>query len=148
LKIAQGGYVPLALAGAVYLIMWIGIAVSPPSRAHPRKPHPDRHLHGEAKAGLGSARAGHGLTRATCDTPPVLIWHVRHNSALQEHVLAITTQIEPVPWIADEKRATVAQEVPGFWRASVRYGFMERPQPDPRAAGERQDRTRRIDLIT
>jgi KUP system potassium uptake protein len=87
------------------------------------------------------------LTRATCDTPPVLIWYVRHR-ALQEHVLAITTQIEPVPWIADEKRATVAQEVPGFWRASVRYGFMERPQPDPRAAGERQDRTRRIDLIT
>jgi K+ transporter len=54
------------------------------------------------------------LTRAMHDTPPLLAWHVRHNRALQEHVLIITTQIESVPWIADEKRATVAEEAPGF----------------------------------
>jgi KUP system potassium uptake protein len=53
--------------------------------------------------------------------------HVRHNRALQRHVLAITTLTESVPWIADEKRATVTQEAPDFWRAIVRYGFMERP---------------------
>jgi KUP system potassium uptake protein len=42
-------------------------------------------------------------------------------------VLAITTQIESVPWIDDHARATLAREAPNFWRARVRYGFMERP---------------------
>ncbi len=85
------------------------------------------------------------LTRAMRDTPPVLAWHVRHNRALQQHVLAITTQIEPVPWIADEKRATVTQEAPDFWRASVRYGFMERPDI-PRLLAQLKDRGCTIDL--
>jgi KUP system potassium uptake protein len=77
------------------------------------------------------------LTRAMRDTPPLLAWHVRHNRALQEHVLAITTQFEPV--------ATVAQEAPGFWRASVRYGFMERPDT-PRLLAQLKERGCTIDL--
>jgi KUP system potassium uptake protein len=85
------------------------------------------------------------LTRTMRDTPPVMVWHVRHNRALQEHVLAITTRVEPVPWIADGKRATVAQEAPGFWRASVRYGFMERPDI-PRLLAQLKERGCTIDL--
>jgi KUP system potassium uptake protein len=67
------------------------------------------------------------LTRAMRDTPPVLVWHVRHNRALQQHVLAVTTITEPVPWIADKMRVTVTQAAPNFWRAIAHYGFMERP---------------------
>jgi KUP system potassium uptake protein len=130
LKIAEGGYVPLALAGAVYLIMWIwhrGAA------AVNERIHESLMPIGTFMAKLEQDRVprvpgtGVFLTRAARDTPPVLVWHVGHNRALQEHVLAITTLIEPVPWIADEKRATVTHEAPGFWRAIVRYGFMERP---------------------
>jgi KUP system potassium uptake protein len=85
------------------------------------------------------------LTRAIRDTPPVLIWHVRHNRALHEHVLAITTQIEALPWIADEKRAMVAQDALGFWRANVRYGFMDRPDI-PRLLAQLKERGCTIDL--
>jgi Universal stress protein family len=49
------------------------------------------------------------------DTPPLLAWHVRHNRAPQEHVLAITTQIEPVP-----RRSRASGEpacVTDSWRA-------------------------------
>jgi KUP system potassium uptake protein len=67
------------------------------------------------------------------DTPPV------------RDSVAITTQIEPVPWIADEKRATVAQAPPGFWRASVRYGFMERPDT-PRLLAQLKEHGCTIDL--
>jgi len=67
------------------------------------------------------------LTRAIRDTPPVMAWHVRHNRALQRHVLAVTAQIEPVPWIAESERVTVNPMGPGFWRVIARYGFMERP---------------------
>jgi KUP system potassium uptake protein len=130
LKIAEGGYVPLALAGAVYLIMWIWHrgAAAVNERIHESLIPIDTFM---AKLQQDRVPRVPGtavfLTRATRDTPPVLVWHVRHNRALQEHVLAITTLIEPVPWIAEEKRATVTHEAPGFWRAIVRYGFMERP---------------------
>jgi KUP system potassium uptake protein len=130
LKIADGGYVPLALAGAVYLMMWIWHrgAAAVNERIHESLIPIDTFM---AKLQQDRVPRVPGtavfLTRATRDTPPVLVWHVRHNRALQEHVLAITTLIEPVPWIADEKRATLTQVAPNFWRATVHYGFMERP---------------------
>jgi KUP system potassium uptake protein len=52
---------------------------------------------------------------------------MRHNRALHEHVLAVTSLTEPVPWIDDDRRVAVRSEAPNFWRATVRYGFMERP---------------------
>jgi KUP system potassium uptake protein len=42
-------------------------------------------------------------------------------------VIAITSTIEPIPWVADNERVTETQIAPGFWRAAARYGFMERP---------------------
>jgi KUP system potassium uptake protein len=130
LKIVDGGYVPLALASAVYLIMWVWHrgAAAVTDRIHESLIPLDTFM---AKLERDRIPRVPGtavfLTRATRDTPPVLVWHVRHNRALQEHVLAITTQIESVPWLADEMRATVTEEAPNFWRAIVCYGFMERP---------------------
>jgi KUP system potassium uptake protein len=148
LKIAEGGYVPLALAGAVYLIMWIWHrgAAAVTARIHENLIPIDTFM---AKLEQDRVPRVPGtavfLTRAMRDTPPLLDWHVRHNRALQEHVLVITTQIESVPWIADEKRANLAQEAPGFWRAAVRYGFMERPDT-PRLLAQLKERGCTIDL--
>jgi KUP system potassium uptake protein len=130
LKIAGGGYVPLALAGAVYLVMWVwhrgaaAVTASIHESLIPIETFMAKLEQDRVPRVPGTAVF---LTRATRETPPVLVWHIRHNRALQEHVLAITALVEPVPWIADETRATVTQEAPGFWRAIVRYGFMERP---------------------
>jgi KUP system potassium uptake protein len=148
LKITQGGYVPLALAGAVYLIMWIWHrgAAAVTERIHANLIPIDTFM---AKLEADRVPRVPGtavfLTRAMRDTPPLLAWHVRHNRALQAQVLAITTQIESVPWIDDEKRATVAQEAPGFWRARVRYGFMERPDT-PHLLAQLKERGCTIDL--
>jgi KUP system potassium uptake protein len=148
LKIAEGGYVPLALAGAVYLIMWIWHhgAAAITARIHENLIPIDTFV-AKMKEERVPRVPGTAvfLTRAMHDTPPLLAWHVRHNRALQEHVLIITTQIESVPWIADEKRANLAQEAPGFWRAAVRYGFMERPDT-PRLLAQLKERGCTIDL--
>jgi KUP system potassium uptake protein len=85
------------------------------------------------------------LTRAMRDTPPVLVWHVRHNRALHQHVLAVTALTEPVPWIADEQRVTVEKVGPGMWRAIAHYGFMERPNV-PRLVEQLQARGCTFDL--
>ncbi len=130
LKIMEGGYVPLLLAGGVYLIMyiWHRGADAVTARINEGLVPLDKFMAQLEKDQIprvpGTAVF---LTRATRDTPPVLAWHIRHNRALQRHVLAITAQVEPVPWIPDDKRATLTREAPDFWRSKVSYGFMERP---------------------
>jgi KUP system potassium uptake protein len=130
LKIFEGGYVPLVLAAAVYTMMyvWHRGADAVTARIHEGLVPLDTFM---AKLEQERIPRVPGtavfLTRATRDTPPVLVWHVRHNRALQQHVLAVTTITEPVPWIADEMRVTFTQAAPNFWRAIVHYGFMERP---------------------
>ena len=68
------------------------------------------------------------FTRAKDQTPPVLAWHVRHNRALHEHVLALTMTValRSRGSIAEE-RVTVKREGDHFWRAEVKLGFMEHP---------------------
>ena len=67
------------------------------------------------------------LTRTHNDAPPVMVWHLKHNRALHEKLFVITVTTESIPWMDDAARLTFTQIAPGFWRASARYGFMERP---------------------
>jgi KUP system potassium uptake protein len=67
------------------------------------------------------------LTRTTVQTPPVLRWHIKHNRALHEHVIALTVNTEAVPYLADDSRIAIAEMYPGVWRINASYGFMERP---------------------
>ena len=129
-KIAEGGYVPLILATAVYGVMWtwhrgatavamrLNAALIPvpafmagiAERKVPRVP--------------GTAAF---LTRTVRDTPPVMVWHVRHNRALHEHLFVLRVEIQSVPWVAPRNRLTVEKVAENFWRAEAHYGFMERP---------------------
>jgi len=130
LKIVDGGYVPLLLAGGVYLLMYIW---------HRGASAVSAYLHDNLTpfdAFLAEMERNHiprvpgtavFLTRAVRDTPPVMVWHVRHNRALQQHVLAVTALTENVPWIAASERVSVSPMGPGFWRVIAHYGFMERP---------------------
>src|SRR5579863_2105504 len=102
-KVADGGYVPLLLASAVYGVMWIwhrgSAAVS--ARLHESLiPIPDF----IAKIGSDKIPRVPGtavfLTRTVQDTPPVMVWHVKHNRALHEHLFVLRVAIESVPWIS------------------------------------------------
>jgi KUP system potassium uptake protein len=133
-KIAEGGYVPLILAISVYGVMWIWHrgATATWMRLHDELvPVPD------FLAGLVANKIPRVpgtavfLTRAEKDTPPVMIWHVRHNRALHEHVFVLRVEILSVPWVSSRDRIALTEVAPNFWRADARFGFMERPHiPD------------------
>jgi KUP system potassium uptake protein len=129
-KIAEGGYVPLILAISVYSVMWIwhrgAAAVS--ARMHEAlMPVPDF----MAKIAASNVPRVPGtavfLTRTERDTPPVMVWHVKHNRALHEHLFVLRVEILSVPWVASGNRVSITEVVPNFWRAEARFGFMERP---------------------
>ncbi len=130
LKIADGGYVPVLLAAAVYglMLIWhtgaealrnrIGEAVMPiqdfmamiDAKGVPRVP--------------GTAVF---MTSTTFGVPPVMRWHVKHSRALHERVFVLYVSTEMVPYVAPAERLTFIPLVPGVWRGAARFGFMERP---------------------
>jgi KUP system potassium uptake protein len=139
-KVAEGGYVPLILAVSVYGVMWIwhrgAAAIS--SRMHealiPVSDFMARIRGANVPRVPGTAVF---LTRTERDTPPVMIWHVKHNRALHEHVFVLRVEIQSVPWVSPAKRLTIEEVAPDFWRAEALFGFMERPHiPELLAAGK------------
>jgi KUP system potassium uptake protein len=129
-KIGEGGYVPVILAVCVYGVMWIWHrgAATVMARMHESLiPVPEFIKQVQSKNIPRVPGTAVFLTRTERDTPPVMVWHVKHNRALHEHLFVLRVEILSVPWVPSLNRITVEQIVPNFWRAEARFGFMERP---------------------
>jgi KUP system potassium uptake protein len=139
-KIAAGGYVPLVLAICVYGVMWVwhrGAAAVTMRMREALIPVPEFMARIVEKKVPRVAGTAVFLTRTERDTPPVMVWHVKHNRALHEHLFVLRVEVLPIPWVAPRNRMTIEEIVPLFWRAEARFGFMERPHiPDLLAAGK------------
>ncbi len=130
LKIAEGGYVPLLLAGAVYFVMvvWHTGAVSVARHMDERLVPIDEFMRQVEQEGIARVPGtAVFLTRTQRDAPPVMVWHVKHNRALHERLFIVTVIIRQVPWVRGAERLAFEEVAPNFWRATARYGFMERP---------------------
>ena len=128
-KVADGGYVPLTLAIVVYGVMWVWHrgTVLVTARIHERLiPVAEFLKQIEARRIPRVPGTAVFLTRTTQDTPPVMVWHVKHNRALHAQLFVLNVTVLPVPWLVGE-RLTTTEVAPSFWRAEARYGFMERP---------------------
>jgi len=127
-KVADGGYVPLILAGLVYGVMLIwhtGMQlVSARLETMPIDTFMKNIKHDHIPRVPGTAVF---LTRTRQGAPPVMIWHLQHNRALHERLFVLSVETESKPWIRQGSRLNVEQIAPDFWRAVAHYGFMERP---------------------
>src|SRR5258708_14961111 len=129
-KVAEGGYVPLILAISVYGLMWIWHRGSEAVAARMHEaliPIPEFMADIAAKNIPRVPGTAVFPTRTERDTPPVMVWHVRHNRALHEHLFVLRVEIQSVPWVASRNRMTIENVAPNYWRAYARFGFMERP---------------------
>jgi KUP system potassium uptake protein len=151
-KIAEGGYVPLLLAISVYGVMWIwhrGAAAISMRMHETLIPVPEFLARIAAKNIPRVPGTAVFLTRTEKDTPPVMVWHVRHNRALHEHVFVLRVEIVSVPWVSSRNRVTISEVTPNFWRAHARFGFMERPHiPDLLISSESLGCTINLDDVT
>src|SRR6266481_4606532 len=125
-KVAQGGYVPLLLATLVYGIMLIWHRGSSKVAQRLRERIiPVEEFMSSIKSQNIPRVPGIGvfLTRTARDAPPVMIWHVKHNRALQENVFVLNAITESKPWIKNSGRLLVSEVQPNYWRATARFGF-------------------------
>jgi len=130
LKIRNGGWVPLAIAATVYLMMntWkrgreilgrrmlektvplnlllADLAAEPPMRVP------------------GTAVFMYGNLDGT---PPALVHNLAHNKVLHEKIVFLTVVTEDVPHVAAADRVVVKRMGKGFHSAVARYGFMDDP---------------------
>jgi len=130
MKILDGGYVPLLLASLVYgaMLIWHRGSMAVHDRLHEKLIPVGAFLATLEKNGVprvpGTAVF---LTRVAGDTPPLMIWHVRHNRALHQTVFILTVQTAQVPRYDKESRLEIQNLAPQFWHATAHYGFMEKP---------------------
>jgi KUP system potassium uptake protein len=152
LKFFNGGFVPVVIAISLFSLMIVwkrGRALLGDFFVRASKPL-DEFL-GGLKEGIYRHRGTKGkgevtvrvtrvdgvavfLTSNPSGTPPLLMHHVKHNKAIQAHVLLLTVINESVPRVIGSRVEVDALEE-GFFRVRIRVGFMESPDV-PRALGE------------
>ncbi|WP_266170528.1 potassium transporter Kup [Dyella subtropica] len=129
-KVAEGGYVPLLLAALVYGVMLIwrrGLTAVAQQLSEKVVPIGDFMQSIRSQNIPRVPGTGVFLTRTERQTPPVMIWHVKHNRALHEKLFVVGVVIESVPWLKDAERVRVVEVQPNYWCATARFGFMEKP---------------------
>ena len=130
LKIPDGGWVPLVVAGGVFMSMAIwrygarSLAIASSHETVPLKTF----LEGIRKDGLirlpGTAVY---LTRRYQEAPPMLKRLVDELHAVHERGILLTVVTENVPRVRSAGRIELLELPDGFWRITLRYGFMQVP---------------------
>jgi KUP system potassium uptake protein len=129
LKVMHGGYVPLAIAGGLILIMWTW------TRGLDRLAKAEESDLGMADVMTMLAARPPMRARGTAvfltqhpDKVPVSLMHnLKHNQVLHEQVVLLTVKVVRKPRVADADRVEVRDLGPGFKAVSLSFGFMERP---------------------
>ena len=138
LKIQHGGWFPLLVAAAVYLVMstWNTGRRLVLDRLHrdqlPLRSFFDR-LTAEPPARVSGTAVF--MTARGDGAPPILVHHLRHTKALHERVMLLTVTIVETPQVSDAERLEVTPLPHGFWRVVARFGFMQPPDVPAALAG-------------
>lgn len=130
-KVRDGGWIPLALAGCVFTVMttWSRGRSALARVLKDDSVSVERTLENIRRSRVtrvsGSAVF---LVRSPEGMPIVLLHHLKHNKVVHERVVLLTVLTEEVPYASDEERIAVQELGDGFWRVVARYGYMENPQ--------------------
>ncbi|HET7197519.1 MAG TPA: potassium transporter Kup [Burkholderiales bacterium] len=130
LKIHEGGWFPLALGAAVFVVMatWRrGRAILAERLRADSVP-----LDALLKSLLADPPqrvpgTGVYLTATPDMTPHALLHALKHFQALHERVVFLTVEFRDVPWVDAAERVLCQRLAASCWLVRARYGFMDRP---------------------
>ena len=130
LKVPHGGWVPLAIAAGVFVLMttWKrGRTLLQDSLNRSTLP---LNLLLEDVARRKTTRVPGTavfMTSGRDGVPVVLMHHLKHNKVLHQQVVLLSVQTAEVPDVDEEELLTVEELGQGFYRVVATYGFMETP---------------------
>jgi KUP system potassium uptake protein len=127
LKVPYGGWVPLVIGLAIFTLLtsWSrGRALMRASMAEGSIP-----MEVFAKSAHSSATRVPGtaifMASTAAGVPSALLHNIKHNKVLHERVVILTVAIQDVPYVDEGERCSVKDLGQGFYRMSLRYGFLE-----------------------
>ena len=130
IKVAQGGWLPLVLAGLVFVVMttWKQgrrvLSERIQAEARPLEDFLKEVLQRPVMRVPGTAVFMNGTASRT---PPALRHNLEHNKVLHERVVFVTVKTQQVPHVSTDRRLEVEEFGGGLYRVKVYYGFMEDP---------------------
>jgi KUP system potassium uptake protein len=65
------------------------------------------------------------MASTAAGVPSALLHNIKHNKVLHERVVVLTVAIQDVPFVDPEKRCTIKDMGQGFYRLTLKYGFLE-----------------------
>ncbi len=130
IKIQHGGWFPLALGAVLFMVMttWkTGKAIlSDYLKSHTI---PFEQFLKEIRTKPPARVPGTAIfmTAEPTGIPLALLHNLKHNKVLHEKNIFLTIYVEEVPFVRKAAHVEVSPLKDGFYRMSVRYGFMEKP---------------------
>ena len=130
IKIPHGGWFPLVIGAMIYLLLstWKRGRALLASRLRERLYPFDRFMQDITQ------RPPHRvpgtavfMTSNLIGTPPTLLHNLEHNQVLHERVVLLTVVTSDAPHVDEDGRLSVETLGQGFYRVTLRYGFMEEP---------------------
>jgi KUP system potassium uptake protein len=130
IKIEHGGYVPLALGAAVFLLLstWKRGRAILARRLEDESMPLDLFLADiQRNPPLRVPGTAVFLTGNPSGVPGALLHNLKHNHVLHERVAILTVVTEEVPAVSPKKRLSMEPLGQGLFRMTGRFGFMETP---------------------
>ena len=129
-KIPNGGWFPLVVAGVVY----VALSTWKKGRALlferlKAKMYPFEQFLKDIARKPPHRVPGTSvfMTSNIVGTPPTLLHNMLHNKVLHDRVILLTVVTTDAPTVSNKDRVTVERLGEGFYRLTVKYGFMQEP---------------------
>jgi KUP system potassium uptake protein len=130
LKVLQGGWVTLAVAGALFTMMttWkTGRRLLAERLTARALPLADFIATVDDLQSVRVPGTAVFMTAQPTGTPPALAHNLRYNKVLHEHVILLTVSTVQKPYVSRKERVSVEHLGQDLFNVRVRYGFMEDP---------------------
>ncbi len=126
-KIPDGGWFPLLVAAAVFIILTTWSTGRRIMHFYLQEGTLDLDLFIQSSARSIKRVPGTAifLSSTTDGVPPALLHNVKHNKVMHERIIILTVVTEDVPHLPLTGRVDMEDHGEGFYRLSVRHGFME-----------------------
>jgi KUP system potassium uptake protein len=150
LKIPDGAWLPLAMGGALMVIMWTwsrGSQILTEKTRRDAIPLNDLVDILKARAPHRAQGTAIFLTGDIESTPVALMHNLKHNKVLHEKNIILTVATAETPRVRDEDRVTIEPMNDDFKKVIIRYGFMEDPNVPKALAQMRKRQGVKFDIM-
>jgi KUP system potassium uptake protein len=149
-KVLDGGWVPLMLGGASFILMWTwsrGSAILNVKTHRDSIPMPDLIKMLEKSKPVRVRGTAVFLTNDPTSAPSSLMHNLKHNKVLHERVVLLNVRTETTPRVTDSHRFQIEALSSDFTLVTLHFGYMEQPHI-PRALAAMRKAGLKFDIMT